>query len=216
MYTDQNAEIHDGLLLRGTRLVVPPSLRCDILRYLHDCHQCITKTRQKAASSVWWPGISRDIEKMVSDCVTCEKYQRERIEPMKGTEFPQRPWSRVGVDFFVHKGHTYLLAIDDISRNVEICLVTKKVDTSETTVKLKKVFSRNGIPDILFSDNGRNSIHKNSETLRSIVGARDLIATICTIERRGRKRSSDDESHLEQVRRRIFRSSDPQEYTVTQ
>ena len=30
-----NLSIHDGLLLRGTRLVVPPSLRCDILRYLH-------------------------------------------------------------------------------------------------------------------------------------------------------------------------------------
>ena len=51
-----NLSIHDGLLLRGARLVVPPSLRCDILRYLHDCHQGITKTRQNAASSVWWPG----------------------------------------------------------------------------------------------------------------------------------------------------------------
>ena len=133
---------------------MPPSLRCDILRYLHDCHQGITKTPQNAASSVWWSGISRDIEKMVNNCVTCEKHRRERIEPMKGTEFPQRPWSRVGVDFFVHKGHTYLLAIDCYSRDGEICLVTKKVDTSETTVKLKKVFSRHGIPDILFSDNG--------------------------------------------------------------
>ena len=52
---------------------------------------------------------------------------------MKGTEFPQRHWSRVGVDFFVHKGHTYLIAIDYYSRVVEICLVTKKVDTSETS-----------------------------------------------------------------------------------
>ena len=59
------------------------------------------------------------------------------------------------MDFFVHKGHTYLLAIDYCSRDVEICIVTKKVDTSETKVKLKKVFSRHGIPDILFSDNGR-------------------------------------------------------------
>ena len=70
---------------------------------------------------------------------------------MKGTELPQRPWSQVGVDFFVHKEHTYLLAIDYYSRDVEICVVTKKVDTSETT---DKVFSRHGIPDILFSDNG--------------------------------------------------------------
>ena len=55
----------------------------------------------------------------------------------------------------MHKGHTYLLAIDYYSRDVEICIVTRKVDTPENTVKLKKVSSRHRIPDILFSDNGR-------------------------------------------------------------
>ena len=73
---------------------------------------------------------------------------------MKGTEFPERPWSRVGADFFFHKGSTYLLMIDYYSRDVEICQVTKKVDTGETISKMHKVFSRQGIPDILFSDNG--------------------------------------------------------------
>ena len=96
----------------GQQIVVPPSLRIDILRYLHDCHQGITKTRENAASSVWWPGISRDIEKMVKNCAICEQYRKDRIEPMKGTEFPHRLWSRVGADFFTHKGHTYLLTVD--------------------------------------------------------------------------------------------------------
>ena len=73
---------------------------------------------------------------------------------MKGTEFPERPWSRVGADFFFHKGSTYLLMIDYYSRDVEICQVTKKVDTGETISKMQKAFSRQGIPDILFSDNG--------------------------------------------------------------
>ena len=53
-----------------------------------------------------------------------------------------------------HIERTYLLAIDCYSRDVDICLVTNKVDTSETSVKLKKVFSRHVIPDIMFSDNG--------------------------------------------------------------
>ena len=70
---------------------------------------------------------------------------------MKGTEFPERPWSRVGADFFFHKGSSYLLMIDYYSR--EICQVTKKVDTGETISKMQKAFSRQGIPDILFSDN---------------------------------------------------------------
>ena len=149
-----NLTVHEGLLLRGKQIVIPSSLRTDVLRHLHDGHQGITKTRENANSSVWWPGLSKDIEKTVKNCVVCEKYRRERVEPMKGTEFPERPWSRVGADFFFHKGSTYLLMIDYYSRDVEICQVTKKVDTGETISKMQKAFSRQGIPDILFSDNG--------------------------------------------------------------
>ena len=80
-----NLLVNEGLLMRGKQLVVPPSLRIDILRYLHDCHQGITKIRENAASSMWWPGISRGIEKMVKNCAICEQYRKDRIEPMKGT-----------------------------------------------------------------------------------------------------------------------------------
>ena len=124
------------------------------MRRLHDGHQGITKTRANAASSVWWPGISEDITKVVQNFATCEKYRRESIEPMKNTEFPDRPWSRVGVDIFQHKDKHYLLAVDYFSRDVEICLVSKDVNSSQTILQLKRIFSRHGIPDILFTDNG--------------------------------------------------------------
>ena len=149
-----NISLHDGLLLRGRRIIIPPRLRADLLRRLHDGHQGITKTRANAASSVWWPGISQDITRVVQNCAMCEKYRRERIEPMKGTEFPERPWSRVGVDFFQHKDKHYLLAVDYFSRDVEISQVSKNVNSAQTILQLKKIFSRHGIPDILFSDNG--------------------------------------------------------------
>ena len=29
-------------------------------------------------------------QKVMQNCAMCEKYRRERIEPMKGTEFPDR------------------------------------------------------------------------------------------------------------------------------
>ena len=113
----------------------------------------ITKTCVNAASSGWWPGISQDITKVVQNCATWEKYRRECIKPMKGTKFPERPWSRVGVDFFQHKNKHYLLAVDYFSREVEICLVSKDVNSSQTILQLKRIFSRHGIPDVLFTNN---------------------------------------------------------------
>ena len=148
-----NISLHSGLLLRGRRIIVPPRLRADVLRRLHDGHQGITKTRANAASSVWWPGISQDITKARQNCATCQKYRTERIEPMKVTEFPDRPWSRVGEDFFQHKDKHYLLAVDYFSRDVVICLVSKDVNSSQTILQLKRIFSRHGISDILFTGN---------------------------------------------------------------
>ena len=133
-----NVSVHNDLLLRGNQLVIPACLQRDILRYLHDGHPGISKTRTHASSSVWWPGISRDIEKMMKDCNTCEKFRQGRIEPMIGTEFPDRPWSRIAADFFMHKGHTYLIVIDYYSRDVEICVVTKNVDTRKPSPSSRK------------------------------------------------------------------------------
>ena len=87
-----NISLHSRLLLRGQRIIIPPRLRADVL-----------KTRANAASSMWWPEISQENTKVVQNSATCEKYRRERIEPMKGTEFPDRPLSRVAIDFFQHE-----------------------------------------------------------------------------------------------------------------
>ena len=140
--------------MRGNHFVIPPKLRPDILRHLHDGHQGTTKLKLNANSSVWWPGIGCDIEEIVANCPPCQKYRKERIEPMKGTEFPSRAWSHVGVDFFQLGNKHYLLAVDYFSRDIELCRVSGKATALETVNKLKSVFSRHGIADILFSDNG--------------------------------------------------------------
>ena len=146
--------IIDGLLLRGKRIVVPDKLRADVLTCLHDGHLGVTKCTDMARESVWWPGITRDIENMVRDCHECEKHHRARVEPMTVRDYPDRPWQIVGCDFMMHKNNTYLVVVDYYSRDLEIMLMTKKVSAAETIVKMKKVFSRQGIAEVVFSDNG--------------------------------------------------------------
>lgn len=45
--------IADGL--SGTRLVIPPSLRDEVLERLYTGHQGITRYRARAREAVWWP-----------------------------------------------------------------------------------------------------------------------------------------------------------------
>ena len=71
---------------------------------------------------------------------------------MLSASFPERPWSRVGADFFQYQNSMYLLAVDYYSRDIEICIVSKTVNAAETILKFKKIFSRHGICETLVTD----------------------------------------------------------------
>ena len=68
--------VANGLLLRGSRLIIPASMRLEILDKIHTGHQGITKCRERARQSVWWPGLSRQLEELVKNCITCVKAQK--------------------------------------------------------------------------------------------------------------------------------------------
>ena len=57
--------IENGLLMRGNRIVIPPPLRRELLSKIHTGHQGITKCRERARQSVWWPGVSKELEELV-------------------------------------------------------------------------------------------------------------------------------------------------------
>ena len=69
--------IAEDLLMRGSRVVIPASMRADILERLHAGHQGSTKCRQRAKESVWWPGIRNDIDEKTSNCPICIDYNSQ-------------------------------------------------------------------------------------------------------------------------------------------
>ena len=48
-------------------------MRTSILQRLNDTHQGISKCRERAAASVWWPGIGKAITAIVERCQTCRQ-----------------------------------------------------------------------------------------------------------------------------------------------
>ena len=145
--------ICEGLLLCNSRIVIPQALQSDILQKLHRGHQGINKCKRRAALSVWWPGLNKDLENMVSKCQACCKMQCQQVEPLIPTPLPTFPWQKVGVDFFEYRKASYVIVIDYFSRFIEIAKLTNTSATAVIT-QMKYIFARHGIPCCVMSDNG--------------------------------------------------------------
>ena len=159
--------IHNNLLLYNNRIVVPLSLQNETLQKLHEGHQGIEKCRMRTRSSVWWPGITEQVSRMIQQCPVCTKEAQPRREPLLPSPLPQYPWHTVGTDLFELKGNHYLAIVDYFSRYPEVIKLT--TTTSTGVIKaLQSVFSRHGIPEIIRSDNGpQYSSHEFSQFANS-------------------------------------------------
>ncbi|KAL1484105.1 hypothetical protein MTO96_050109, partial [Rhipicephalus appendiculatus] len=155
-YSHKAAELslEQGCLLWGSRVVIPQSLRSRVLQLQHAGHPGVEKTNMVARSHVWWPGLDQDIAHMVQSCQVCQEHQRaSRQVEITPWSFPQRPWSRLHVDFGgPFKGHYFLVGVDAFSKWVEVLPVTTP-SAGATTAALRQVFAAQGLPDDIVSDN---------------------------------------------------------------
>ena len=87
--------VEKGLLIRGSRVVIPASMRVCMLDKLHTGHQGITKSRERAKQSMWWPGLSRQLEEVVKSSPDCCKNSSQGIQPLIPSQLPKLPWQKV-------------------------------------------------------------------------------------------------------------------------
>ncbi|CAC5404852.1 unnamed protein product [Mytilus coruscus] len=81
------------LVLRGTRIAIPISLREQVLQLAHEGHPGIVVMKTRLRSKVWWPRIDKSIEKFCRSCYGCQLVsQPSKPEPLKRTELPSAPW----------------------------------------------------------------------------------------------------------------------------
>jgi len=143
----------DGLLFVHGKLIFPASMRCEVLKLLHEGHLGIEKCKGLALSCIYWPGISRDIEQYIGKCSTCNSFLRQQQrEPLLPHSVPDLPWEKLGIDIFQLYNKDYLLIVDYYSKYPEVCLLSDKT-ASCVIAHLKSEFARHGIPKEIISDN---------------------------------------------------------------
>ena len=74
--------IEDGLVLKGDRIVIPPTLRPEVLNIIHQGHLGQEKCLLRARTSVFWPGITKESSTKLTSAIparnTREKQQKSQ------------------------------------------------------------------------------------------------------------------------------------------
>ena len=150
--------IYDQVVMYNDRVVIPPSLRPEILESMHAAHQGETGMTMTAQSTVFWPGISHDIERTRKICRPCTRNAPSQpgLEPVPPI-IPTTPFEAIVSDYFKYKGMNYLVVADRLSGWTE-CYRTEvgsnESGSSGLVLLLKKFFGTFGVPRELSSDGG--------------------------------------------------------------
>ena len=163
----------NGVLLRGNRIILPAILQATAVDLAHAGHQGIVKTKALIREKLWFPGIDKMVEEKVKSCLACQATTQSKLpvhEPLNMTSLPESAWKEVSTDFVgpFPSGDYLLVVTDAYSRFPEVEIITS---TSARVVipKLDAIFARQGIPEVLKSDNGppfnSNEFHQFAEYL---------------------------------------------------
>ena len=149
--------VEDGLILKGTRIVIPNKKWEAILKLIHKGHLGLNKCKLHTKETVYWPALNDQLEKLVLNCELCLKYSnsKHKQEPSLSLsqEGPLYPWTKLATDIFHFEGVSCLLVVDYTSRSLVVCKLTSMTG-QHVANQFKLIFSEYAWPETLVSDNG--------------------------------------------------------------
>ncbi|XP_054279190.1 uncharacterized protein K02A2.6-like [Macrosteles quadrilineatus] len=146
--------VEQGCILWGNRVVIPPTHQKEIILLLHSEHPGESRMKALARSFVWWPGLDRQIEDMVSTCSICQKTRKSApLAPLQTWTWPKHCWQRLHFDFAYFEGKDFLILVDSCSKWIEVFYMS--TTTSQHTIeKLRHCFATFGLPSTVVTDGG--------------------------------------------------------------
>ena len=157
---------YDGTL-RRLQLLVPKSLRSEILQHCHNSalsgHQGIYKTILKIKQKFYWYRMGEDIKLHIKQCTECaanRQPQKKPTVPLKDYRVGA-PLDRVGIDILgplpiSNRGNDYILVIGDyFSRWMESYAINGQTAETVANTLVHEFVCRYGAPLEIHSDQGR-------------------------------------------------------------
>ena len=144
----------DGVLVKGSKVIIPKMLQGEMLKKIHEGHLGIEKCQARARQVMYWPNINNDIENHIGRCGTCQKHRyKQAKEPMEQHEVPEKPWRKIGADLFTLFGKNFLVVVDYTSNYPEVAKL-EDLSSTNTISHMKSIMARHGLPSVVVSDNG--------------------------------------------------------------
>ncbi|UYV84592.1 K02A2.6-like [Cordylochernes scorpioides] len=161
----------DLILNEKEKILVPVSLRNKLLSFAHKAHQGMVRTKQRLRESYWWPGMDKDVEDLVTNCWVCKNHDKRlksiRV-PITPVERPANPWTKLGLDIvgpFIDSeiGFRFAITLIDYTSKWPEVFCTNKTTSKVIINFLENVFSREGFPREIVTDNGTPFISEEFE-----------------------------------------------------
>ena len=147
LYRDELAVI-DEVILKGRCIIIPTSLKQQILEQLHINHMGIKKTKLLACKSVYWPSINADIDNFIKICTTCLHFQQ--MQPKEKIIYHYiplhlHPWEVISTDIF-HLSNRNYLSIIDYNSKFPVIKKSEGLSAESLITTTKIIFTEYDIP----------------------------------------------------------------------
>lgn len=167
----------DGVILYHDRIVIPPSLRGQVLQALHSAHQGVSQMCSRAENSFFWPGMTPAITDMRALCSSCNRMAPSQPSaPPTPPMTPVYPFQCLVADYFHYRGHNYLVAVDRYS-NWPIVEEASN-GAAGLVAALRRIFVTYGISDELASDGGPEFTSKQTVAFLRDWGVHHRISSV--------------------------------------
>jgi len=146
-------------------IVKSSSFKEKILHYIHSnpqaSHLGYHKTLQGAKVDFYWPGMRKDIRKLIREFSVCQASKVENIHPaglLQPLPIPRQSWSDISTDFIdglpISYGHSVILVIVDRLTKYGHFFSLSHPYTAVTVANLffTQAFKRHGLPQTIVSD----------------------------------------------------------------